>query len=433
MSDITEYEIHPKHGALPPTLPVKQPSLSTTKQSVETDPRFGVLPPPPPTTILHNTFRPTQEEMGSSPGVGEVIDGMSAINLHSSDISSSTYSQYQNGDYQHDVGAGERRYSDLSYTTTSGTLYSTSSNEHSALDYRAQSEVRGQGEYRESKVQDIEAKYEHVQALLKKKDFELSQLKKENIDLSNKCRELTDKCNDMKKQYLKMYEKARQHTITEQKHILESYKPTASGRQDDIQQLQRQLQEKDKMLNDLVRQVEQYQKDNQSASRPHHLPIGTGRVPTYPQSRSPFQTNSNSSRARSPYQSGSVDNLAPPQVGALSTSGITPMRSIRVGDSLNQHNIHLQQTSWSSTGSTAYSPNAGKDSMFSPAGRESKGSLFSPGSSGGKRLSGGSGDTPMGESYFQSSSSSINSSGSKGSTGVTLQTTPNAEQHSTMV
>ena len=444
--------MHPKHGALPPTHPV-QPSSSSAKPSVDTDPRFGVLPPTTTTTIPRNTFHPTQEERGS-PGVGEVIGGMSAINLHSnvSDItSSSTYSQYHNGNYQPSHDGGERRYSDLSYTTTTGTVYSTSSNEHSGLDFpnRAQSEVRGQGEYRGSKVQDIEAKYEQAQALLKKKDFELAQLRKENVDLNNKCRELTDKYNDMKKQYLQMYEKARQQTISEQKHILDSYQPPGSGRHGDDDQLQRQLQEKDKMLNELMRQVEHYQKDNQqlqlsmsstaiTTARPHHLPIGIspGRVPTYPPSRSPFQPgigDSTPSRARSPFQSGAVDALA--AVGTTSASGITPIRSMRVGDSLNQHNIHLQQTSWSTGSYRDNSPNASKDSsklMFSPAGRESKGSLFSPGSSC-KRLSGGSGDTPMGESYFQSSSSSINSSGSKGSTGVTLQTTPNAEQHSTMV
>ena len=425
----SQFDVHPQFGILPPPHPSKTAPSTPAQLSVDSDPRFGPLPGLPPPR--QGTLRPTQEER-ASPGMGEVATGMSGLHLHSSvsDVTASmnTYSQYQNGEHQMPSSVGDRRYSDTSYATTS--VYSMSSTEQSGLEYpQVHDEVRGQGEY-SSTVQ--EAKY----------DQEMTQLRKENAYLNKKCRELADQNNDVKKLYMQMHEKVKQMQM-EQKHLRESYKSGKHGDESREDQLVRQLQEKDKVIADLTRQLERYQQDNQqlqlsaaiNSSRPQHLPIGipAGRAPPYPQSRSPFHAGlgETPSHARSPFQAGVGDAVAP----AGTTPGITPSRITRVGDSLNQHNIHLQHSP-RSTGPRceAYSPSAGKDSgkaVFSP-GREGKGALFSPGSAG-KRLSGGSGDTPVGDGYFQSSSSSLNSSGSKGSTGVTLQATPNAEQHSTMV
>jgi hypothetical protein len=277
----------------------------------------------------------------------------------------------------------------------------------------------------------MEAEIEAARSVVMKKDFEVSKLRKENTHLNTRLRHIEDRYFDLEKQYSQMCEKVRQNTLLEQKQLLESHKPARKeeGDSDKVAQLRRQLQEKEQQIAVLASQVEHYQHDNQQlqlslsssgmSSRPHHLPIGT-RPPALHRPPS----------VRSPYQDGVGDTPAP----AVMTPGvgITPMRSVKVGDNLTQHNIHLQHSRGSRT--QAYSP--GKElaskgpSVFSP-GKEGKGVLFSPGRDG-KRLSGGSGDTPLGEGHFQSSSSSLNSSGSKGSTGITLQTTPSME-HSTMV
>ena len=331
---------------------------------------------------------------------------------------SSVSMQYRNGDMER----GDRRYSDLSYATTSGTVYSSSSTEQSGVEF-----PRTHREFPDSL--QMEAKYDELQSVLKQKNQEVAQLKRENVSLSDKYRELEDQHMDLKKQHEQLREKMRSLTISEQQYLLESYRP---GRLEEPEDLQRQLQEKAQHVAALQRQVEQFQQENQqlqlslstssASSRPHHLPIAS------PVARPPAIHRSTFTPARSPHQAGLA--LSGPAMAA----GITPMRSVRIGDSLNQHNIHLQHSrSFTSPG---YSParEPGKTpAIFSPGDREgggSKGLLFSPGS--GKRLSTGSGDTPMGESYFKSSNSSLNSSGSKGSAGVTLQTAPNAE-HSTMV
>lgn len=368
---------------------------------------------------------------------------MSGVHLHGT--ISGSFSTYHNGEY-HATGEDslDRRNSDISYTTTSGTIYSTTSTEQSGVEYRrGQGEqVGGQGEYRAlGKQQGMEVKYEEM---LKVKEKEIAQLKRENTHLNTLVKEIEDRNDDLQKQHAQMCEKVRMYSISEQQYLLESHKPSREETSSDlVTVLKRQLQEKDQKIALLGSQVEQYQQDNQQlqlslsatgVSRPHHLPISTmpGRGPPALQ-RQPYTP------VRSPFQGGGGDGSAL-QV-ATPAAGLTPMKSYRVGDSLNQHNIHLQH-SWGSTpgsrrDSPAYSP--GKDPsvkgppMFSP-GRDSgggKAGLFSPGS--GKRLSGSSGDTPMGESYFKSSSSSLNSSGSKGSAGVTLPTAPNADQHSTMV
>ena len=427
-----QFEMHPQHGALPPAPPRREAAQCTSAHpSVNVDPQFGVLPGAPP--LHRGTFHPTQE--GVSPSMREVNTGLSGVHLHSgvtSSMNTSSFS-YHNGDY-HSVN-GQRRSSDLSCTTTSGTVYSTTSTEQSGLDYgRPQGEqVAGQGVHC-----NLQERLADAQSMLKKKELQMAQLKKENANLKTSLREMEDHCQELEKQHSQMCEKVRQYSLSEQKHLLESHKP---GREEDemIVLLRVQLQKKEQQIVVLQSQVEQYQQDNQqlqlslsntnNSARPQHLPIGTptGRPPA-------IHRHSYNTPVRSPYQSGVGD--AP--MGGTPGSGITPMRSVRVGDNLNQHNIHLQQ-SWGSgprRDSPAYSPGKepatkGPGAVFSP-GRESvgKGGVFSPGS--GKRLSGDSGDTPMGESYFQSSSSSLNSSESKGSAGITLQTTPNAE-HSTMV
>lgn len=365
-------------------------------------------------------------------------------------------SHYHNGgaEYHHASGqALDRRSSDFSYTTTSGTVYTTST-EQSGPDYEVvQGEFRerpeGQGEYREGvasrgRMQEMEAKVEEVQSILKKKELEIIQLRKESAHLDADLREMTDKYEELQKQHSLMCEKVRQYSLSGQKQMLESYNlgRKEEGDLEEVSQLRRELQEKDQQITMLSNQVERYQQDNQqlqlslsstgNSSRPQHLAIGSQTSRSSTVHRAPYAPS------RFPYQCGVGDTPAP--VGMTPSAGITPMRSQRVGDNLNQHNIHLQQ-SWGSSSrrdSPAYSP--GKEpsskgpSMFSP-GRESgvKGGLFSPGREGaGKRLSGSSGETPMGDNHFKSSSSSLNSSESKGSAGITLQTTPNAE-HSTMV
>ena len=426
-----QFEIHPQHGALPPLPPPNKTAPSASAQpSADIDPRFGQLPanPPPP---RHGAFRPTQE--GTPPGVGEVATGMSGIHLHGA--VSGPYPNYHNGEY-HATGEEslDRRNSDLSYTTTSGTAYSTTSTEQSGLEYgRAQGEEVGvKGERQDlGRLQGVE-----YEGLLKRKELEVAQLKRENTHLSTRLKEIEDRFDDLEKQYAQMCEKVRMCSISEQQHLLESHKP---GREegDLVTLLRRQLQEKDQQIALLGSQVEQYQQDNQQlqlslsgTARPHHLPIST--VPGRGQPVRQYTP------VRASLQAGGGESSA---LQGTPAAGLTPMKSYRVGDSLNQHNIHLQQSWGSGPGSRrdspAYSP--GKDpsvkgpAVFSPGrdGGGGKAALFSPGS--GKRLSGGSGDTPMGESYFQSSSSSLNSSGSKGSAGVTLQTAPNADQHSTMV
>ena len=382
-------------------------------------------------------------------------------NVMGSMNTSSSFSHYYNGGSELPSGQSlDRRNSELSYTTTSGTMYSTTSTEQSVLEYggaqgeyrehtRGQGEyrehTRGQGEYRENVAaqRDMEVNVEQGQSwteenleeLLMKKDHEISQLQKEN-------RRLTDKYQDLDKQYAQMCEKVRQNSISDQRQMLDSYKlgKKEDGVSDEVVQLHKQMMDKDRQIAMLQSQVEHYQQENQqlqlslsstNSSRPQHLPIGN-------QIRAPAIQRPSYTPSRSPYHGGLGDTPAP--VGGTPGAGITPMRSVRVGDNLNQHNIHLQQP-WGASSrreSPAYSP--GKEPatkgppVFSP-GREGmvKGGLFSPGREGsGKRLSGSSGETPMGESYFKSSSSSLNSSESKGSAGITLQTAPNAE-HSTMV
>lgn len=372
-------------------------------------------------------------------------------NVMGSMSTSSSFSNYYNGGSELPSGQSlDRRNSELSYTTT---VYSGTSTEQSGLDYGgAQGEyrehIRGQGEYREnvaaqSRMQDMEVNVEQgqswteesLQEMLMKKDHEISQLQKEN-------RRLTDKCQDLDKQYAQMCEKVRQNSLSDQRQMLDSYKlgKKEDGVSDEVAQLHKQIIDKDRQIAMLQSQVERYQQENQqlqlslsstNSSRPQHLPIGN-------QIRAPAIQRPSYTPSRSPYQGVLGDTPAP--VGGTPAAGITPMRSVRVGDNLNQHNIHLQQP-WGGSSrrdSPAYSP--GKEpatkgpAIFSP-GREGmvKGGLFSPGREGsGKRLSGSSGETPMGESYFKSSSSSLNSSESKGSAGITLQTAPNAE-HSTMV
>lgn len=443
--------MHAQYGALPPTCPSKPTRSASSQSSTTVDPRYGQLPgTPPPRT---GTFHPTQDGVG--PGVGEVATGMSSLPLSSNVMgsmsTSSSFSNYYNGGSELPSGQSlDRRNSELSYTTT---VYSGTSTEQSGLDYGgAQGEyrehIRGQGEYREnvaaqSRMQDMEVNVEQgqswteesLQEMLMKKDHEISQLQKEN-------RRLTDKCQDLDKQYAQMCEKVRQNSLSDQRQMLDSYKlgKKEDGVSDEVAQLHKQILDKDRQIAMLQSQVERYQQENQqlqlslsstNSSRPQHLPIGN-------QIRAPAIQRPSYTPSRSPYQGGLGDTPAP--VGGTPAAGITPMRSVRVGDNLNQHNIHLQQP-WGGSSrrdSPAYSP--GKEpatkgpAIFSP-GREGmvKGGLFSPGREGsGKRLSGSSGETPMGESYFKSSSSSLNSSESKGSAGITLQTAPNAE-HSTMV
>lgn len=366
--------------------------------------------------------------------------------------SSSSFSHYHNGGSDLPSGQSlDRRNSELSYTTTSGTMYSSTSTEQSGLDYGgAQGEyrehTRGQGEYgkniaAQSRMQEMEEQgqswtEDKLEEVLMKKEREISQLRKEN-------RHLVDKYQDLDKQYAQMCEKVRQNSISDQRQMIDSYKlgKKEDGMSDEVAQLRKEIMEKDRQIFLLQSQVERYQQENQqlqlslsstNSSRPQHLPIGN-------QIRAPaIQRPSSYTPSRSPYHVGLGDTPAP--VGGTPGAGITPMRSVRVGDNLNQHNIHLQQP-WGASprrDSPAYSP--GKEPatkgppVFSP-GREGmvKGGLFSPGREGsGKRLSGSSGETPMGESYFKSSSSSLNSSESKGSAGITLQTASNAE-HSTMV
>lgn len=439
LGSTTQYEVHAQYGALPPTCPRKPMQSDSSQPTANVDPRYGQLPgTPPPRT---GTFCPSQDVCG--PGMGEVATGMGSLQLSSNVVNSSSSfsSHYYNGGSEFPSGqALDRRNSDLSYTTTSGTMYSTTSTEQSGLDYGgAQGEyrehTRGQGEYRESvppqsRVQEIK-----VEDVL----LEMSQLKKKNLHLATSLRQMDDKYQELDKQYAQMCEKVRQKSILDQKQMLESHKlgKKEDGVSDEVVQLRKEIVEKDHQISVLMSQVEQYQQENQqlqlslsssnSSLRPHHLPI----------LRAPAIQRQSHTPSRSPYQGGGGDTPAP--IGVTPGTGITPMRSVRVGDNLNQHNIHLQQ-SWghsSRRDSPAYSP--GKDTttkgppIFSP-GREGmvKGGLFSPGREGsGKRLSGSSGETPMGESY-KSSSSSLNSSESKGSAGITLQTAPNAE-HSTMV
>lgn len=424
--------MHPQFGALPPGRPAKTQPLPA-QPSPDLDPMFGVRPGTPPNR--RGAFRPAQE--AGTPGIGEVATGLSghytssaSDSLNTAATDSSFSPPYQNGESEGGPSGMDRRYSDLSYTTTS--VYSTTSTEQSGLDYS-----RGHKEYMggNNKLQELEAKCIDLQTMYDKKEQEVMQLKRDNMRLKEKYREMEDQNMDLKKQYEQLREKMRNITITEQKHILDSYRPERTGGPDEVTQLRHQLEEKGRQMAVLEKQVEQYQQDNQqlqlslssNSARPHHLPIGS------PMGR-PVIHRPQYNPARSPYQGGTGNpmNLSGPATAA----GITPMKSMRVGDSLNQHNIHLQQSR--GTGprreSPAFSPakDSGKvPALFSP-GRDgvAKGPLFSPGS--GKRLSSGSGDTPMGETYYQSSNSSLNSSGSKGSAGVTLQTTPNAE-HSTMV
>ena len=420
-----QYDMHPHFGPLPPDRPSKPLAPTSAEPSADIDPVFGMLPGLPPRRQA--AFMSAQE--GGTPGGGEMATGIPE-HLHSNASSSLTDGtfpmQYQNGESHHEMASGQpgldRRFSDISYTTTS---YSTTSTEQSGLDYGRPHGEFGMPVKNHTHFHELEARNVELQSMCKAKDVELARLKRENVLLSNKYQELDDRFMDLQKQHDQLCEKMRGRTISDQSHLLESYRP---GDHEDTAELRRQLQEKNQLVTTLQRQVEQFQQENQQLQlslsssggslRPHHLPIGSpvgGRPP--PIHRPAFPP------ARSPHQAVTGPAL-----------GITPMRSMRVGDSLNQHNIHLQQSRSSTRDSLAYSParDPGKvPAVFSPD-REpgAKGTLFSPGS--GKRLSTGSGDTPMGESYFQSSNSSLNSSGSKGSAGVTLQTATNAE-HSTMV
>ena len=296
--------------------------------------------------------------------------------------------QYQNGDSQPGL---DRRFSDLSYTTTSGTVYSSTSTEQSGLDFgRTHREFGGRVSSSEKLLQ-MEAKYDELQSVCRKKDLELSQLKRENACLASKYREAEDQYADLKKQHEQLREKMRNLTISEQQSLLESYRPGRVEESDEVAQLRRQLQEKTQQVALLERQVEQYLQENQrlqlslstssSSARPHHLPIGSpvGRPPAihrppYTPARS-FQGGAGDTPARSPYHGGMGNALA--LGGPPTTVGITPMRSMRVGDSLNQHNIHLQQSRSSGPrrDSPAYSP--AKDSgEFLPNLRATKATLF---------------------------------------------------------
>jgi hypothetical protein len=399
----SKFDMHPQFGALPPGRPGKTLPPAPVQPSPDIDPVFGVRPRTPPQR--RGAFRPTQE--GGHPGLGEVATGLSGHFTSSGSDSLNTAATdsfsppYQNGEGERPSGM-DRRFSDISYTTTS--VYSTTSTEQSALDYgsRDHREFVGGG----IKLQEMEARYDDLRTMYQNKEQEVVNLKKENAYLREKYRVMQDQNMDLKKQYEQLREKIRNHTITEQKQILESYRPEKMEGSDEVAQLRRQLQEKDDRMALLEKQVEQYQQDNvqlqlslsSNSARPHHLPIGS------PMGRPPAIHRPACTPARSPYQGG----ISGPATG----TGMTPMTSVRIGDSLNQHNIHLQQSQGSRRDSPAFSP--AKDSGA------------------GKRLSSGSGDNPMGETYYQSSNSSLNSSGSKGSAGVTLQTTPNAE-HSTMV
>ena len=444
---------------LPPGRPHQAAHSTTAQPSTNMDPRYGLRPGTPPPN--RGNIRPSQE--AASPGLGEVATGMSGLQM-SATTSNAFSSMGPSGAYPshqlhyHNGGREflDRRNSELSYTTTSGTVYSTSSTEQSGLDYGgAQGEFgerrefaggqRGYGEggVVRGRVQELEDKVEELQSLLQQKELTLAQARKDNAQLDQKLREIENKHEDLQKQHAQMCEKVRQNSLSEQKQMLQSYKEGAGGSEESAQ-LRRELQEKGKQIQVLSSQVERYQQDNQqlqlslsstgSSLRPHHLPIGSQTARPPAGHRSPYTPPS--------YQGGVGDTPVP--VGMTPAVGFTPLRSVRVGDSLNQHNIHLQQQQQQQLraaphrDSPAYSP--GKEpaskgpSVFSP-GRESGGktTLFSPGRDGmAKRLSGSSGETPMGEGYFKSSSSSLNSSGSKGSAGVTLQPTSSAE-HSTMV
>jgi hypothetical protein len=357
----SKFDMHPQFGALPPGMPGVTLPPAPVQPSPDIDPVFGVRPRTPPQR--RGAFRPVQE--GGTHGLGEVATGLSGHFTSSASDSLNTATTdsfslpYQNGEGERPSGM-DRRFSDISYTTTS--VYSTTSTEQSALDY-------GSRDHREHKLQEMEARYDDLRTIYQKKEQEVVNLKKENAYLREKYREMQDQNMDLKKQYEQLREKIRNHTITEQKQILESYRPEKMEGSDEVAQLRRQLQEKDDKMALLEKQVEQYQQDNvqlqlslsSNSARPHHLPIGSpmGRPPaihrpTCTPARSPYQGVD--TPARSPYQGG----ISGPATG----TGITPMKSVRIGDSLNQHNIHLQQSRGSRRDSPAFSPakDSGKSS-----------------------------------------------------------------------
>ena len=327
--------MHPQFGPLPPGRRGKPLPPTPAQLSPDIDPVFGVRPGPPPQK--RGVFRPTQE---GGEGLSGHFTSSASDSLDTAATVSSFSPPYQNGEGERPPGI-DRRFSDISYTTTSA--YSTTSTEQSALDYgsRANREFVGSGR---SKLQEMEARFDNLKKMYEKKDQEVVSLTKEAAYWRDKCREVDEQNMDLKKQYEQLREKMRNHTISEQKHMLESYRPESS---DELGQLHRQLEEKEQRMALLEKQVEQYQQDNvqlqlslsSNSARPHHLPIGSplGRPPTI--HRPAF------SPARSPYLGG----------GGPAT-GITPMKTAQIGDSLNQHNIHLQRSRSPRRNSPAFSP-----------------------------------------------------------------------------
>lgn len=421
--------MHPEHGPLP-NLPLSRAQKADKHHSPVShppntmDPKYGLLPGTPPPR--HGTVRPVTE--ATSPGVGEVAAGMSGLQLNtdrsfSSMDSSAPYSSHitqcynGNGQY-HSLGDGEGQFSDVSdhrssrsCTTASGTMYSSSSTEQSGREYRDGPDMR---------VVALEAKLEEMDCALQDRNKEVTQLRKQNELLSRQLRETTDKCEELQKEHAQMSDKLRQKSLSDQQQMMDSFQHArkmhgnSSGVLDENARLLKELKEKQQQIASLEEEnknlkgyVEQYQRDNQrlqlslsstSSSRPHHLPISSKTPHHMPPPYSPYTPTPNHG----------------PLCDTPAAPGITPLRSTRIGDHLSQHNIHIQQ------------------SRLSPH-RQSP--LFSPGKeAASKRHSSSSGDTPVGENCLQSSNSSINSmhsSGSKGSTGITLQQT--GSERATMV
>lgn len=427
MAPTAKYDIHPEIGPLPNLPPGRIQKADKHHSPMSQppnnyDPKFGLLPDMPPPR--RGTVRPVPA--ATSPGMGEVAAGMSGLQLSTDQSftsmdSSVPYSSHAthcyngNGQY-HSLGEGEGQFSDVSdrrssqsCTTASGTMYSSSSTEQSGREYH-------DGHDRRS-VLALEAKMEEMDAALQKRSMEVVQLRKANEQLSRQLRETTDKYEELQKEHAQMREKLRQKSLSDQQQMLDSFQHARKDHgssSDQLEESARVLKEKQQLIDHLEKEnktlksyVEQYQRDNQrlqlslsstSSSRPHHLPISSKPPhPVFP----PY----------SPY-------TPTPNHGVVSDTpaapGITPLKSMRVGDHLSQHNIHIQQS--------RLSPHR-QSPLFSPAKEAAS-----------KRHSSSSGDTPVGENCLQSSNSSINSmhsNASKGSTGITLQQT--GSERATMV
>ena len=414
VAQVDEFDTHPRFGALP-NLPHDRVGKTEKNQSPMTQPttkvhpRFGLLPGPPPPK--HGTVQSVQS-VGEANSIGgsEVAIGLSSLQYSTQDsfsmgstTTTTTYStQTFNGDGQHhSLVEADGHFSDMSdrqsCTTASGTVYSGSS-AGSGREYA--------GDYRRPDATlMLESKLEEMDNALQRRTVEVSRLKEKNNQLKQQLREITDQYEELQKQHVQMREQLRQKTLADQKQMFESYKKEHNSTA--LEERVLLLEKENKALKGYL---EQYQRENQqlqllsvsstSSSRPHHLPIGGSRVP---HSGPPTYSYTPST----PHGTGG-DTPAPI---------ITPFKSQRFGDHLSQHNIHIQHSRhhFPHKQTPVYTPSKDVAAI-------------------GKRLSSSSGETPIGESYLQSSSSSLNSmqsNGSKGSSSVTLQ--PTGSEQATMV